>query len=49
MGEQFANQESGTGDAHSGNDGQAQGGFHTVMLLRTEVIAYNRLHSHRQP
>ena len=26
-----------------------RGSLHTVVLLRTEVIAYNRLHSHRQP
>ena len=59
MGEQFADKEAGTGDTYSGNDGQAQGSLHTVVLLRltiiagvllrTEVIAYNRLHSHRQP
>lgn len=49
MGEQFADKEAGTGDTYSGNDGQAQGSLHTVVFLRTEVIAYNRLHSHRQP
>lgn len=49
MGEQFADKEACTGDTYSGNDGQAQGSLHTVVLLRTEVIAYNRLHSHRQP
>ena len=31
MGEQFADKEAGTGDTYSGNDGQAQGGLHTVV------------------
>ena len=48
MREELADNKPATGNHDPGDNPQSQCLFHTVYLLRSEVIPHNRLHTHRQ-